>query len=236
MLRSGFTSPFFLPLFRVLLACLSLILFPALTAQAEDLVWNSVVATGSGDGTPCRLDPRNPSQSNVVWSAAGGDLSIILQSWGVSLPKLARFGGGPLTTSTVCNFTATVTIPRGHYLRTLTQTLVVGVIKDKLVTGGISSNGYLFQTLIPLNQINLVFRPDQAINNALMNVTNTQIMADAFIKTFCQASRLAAFTTQFKFQLVGGAARPFPQIGLQANVDGSDVNFGMDSSLERCPY
>jgi hypothetical protein len=148
---------------------------------------------------------------------------------------LARFTGGKLTTSTICNFNASVTIPRGYYLRTLTQTLVVGVMKDRLVSGGISSNGYLFQTLIPLNQINLVFRPDQALNNALMNVTNTQIMADSFIQTFCQASRFAAFTTQFKFQLVGGAARPFPQLGLQANVDGSDVNFGMDSSLERCP-
>jgi hypothetical protein len=60
-------------------------------------------------------------------------------------------------------------------------------------------------------------------------------MQPAFNKTFCQASRFAPFTTQFKFQLAGAGVRPFPQLGLQANVDGSDVNFGMDSSLERCP-
>ncbi|MEN9826082.1 MAG: hypothetical protein RI953_1827 [Pseudomonadota bacterium] len=220
---------------RAILACFFASLLPAEAARAEDLVWNSVTASGSGDGTPCRLDPNNPHLDNVVWSAAGGDLSIILTTWGVSLPKLARFGGGKLTTNTVCNFTATVTIPQGYYVRTLTQTLVVGVMKDRLVSGGISSNGYLFQTLVPLNQINLVFRPDQALNNALMNVTNTQIMQPAFNKTFCQASRFAPFTTQFKFQLAGAGVRPFPQLGLQANVDGSDVNFGMDSSLERCP-
>ncbi|MEN9810237.1 MAG: hypothetical protein RLZZ488_1804 [Pseudomonadota bacterium] len=234
MLHTSLT-PHLLPRkLRVLLACLVSVFCTAQTVDAQELIWNSVTASGSGDGTPCRLDPSNPSRNNVIWSAAGGDLSIILTSWGVFLPKLARLGG-KLTTSTICNFNATVTIPRGYYLRTLTQTLVVGVMKDRLVSGGISSNGYLFQTLIPLNQINMVFRPDQALNNALLNATNTQIMADAFIQTFCQASRLSAFTTQFKFQLVGGAARPFPQLGLQANVDGSDVNFGMDSSLERCP-
>ncbi len=235
MRRSGTTSRLTALSLRLLLLCLSVVLAPSQTSFAAELTWNSVTARGGGDGIPCRLDPNNPSQNNVVWSAAGGDLSIILTTWGVSLPKLVRFGGGKLTTSSTCDFTATVTIPRGYYLRTLTQTLVVGVMKDKLVSGGISSNGYLFQTLIPLNQINMVFRPDQALNNALMNVTNTQIMANAFIQTFCQASRLTAFTTQFKFQLVGGAVRPFPQLGLQANVDGSDVNFGMDSSLERCP-
>jgi hypothetical protein len=170
----------------------------------------------------------------VIWTAAGGDLSIILTKWGVSLPKLARLGGGKLSTTSICNFEATVTIPRGYYLKTLSQTLVVGVIKDRLVTGGISSNGYLFQTLVPLNQINLPFRPDQALNNALLNVNNTQIFVEPFITGFCQASRLAPYTTQFKFQLIGLGIRPFPQLGLQANVDGSDVHFGMDSSLERC--
>lgn len=203
-------------------------------ARAEDLIWNSVTAYGSGDGTPCQYNPSTPAQNNVIWTAAGGDLSIILTNWGISLPKLARFGGGKLTTSSTCTFIASVTVPRGHYLKTLSQTLVVGVMKDKLVAGGISSNGYLFQSLIPLNQINMVFRPDEAINNALLNVSNTQIFVQPYISGLCQASRLAPYTTQFKFQLVGGAARPFPQLGMQANVDGSDVHFGMDSSLERC--
>jgi hypothetical protein len=203
-------------------------------AVAEDLIWNSVTAHGSGDGTPCRYNPSNPSQNNIIWTAAGGDLSIILYSWGVSLPKLARFGGGKLTTSSICTFSANVTIPRGYYLKTLSQTLVVGVMKDRLVSGGISSNGFLFQTLIPLNQINMIFRPDQSLSNALLNVSNTQIFVEPYISALCQASRVAPYTTQFKFQLVGGAMRPFPQLGLQANVDGSDVHFGMDSSLERC--
>ncbi|NBW81503.1 hypothetical protein EBR21_07085, partial [bacterium] len=150
-------TPLFATLFRrAILACFLATLLTVQAAHAEDLVWNSVTANGSGDGTPCRLDPNNPSLDNVAWSAAGGDLSIILTTWGVSLPKLARFGGGKLTTNTVCNFIATVTIPQGYYVRTLTQTLVVGVMKDKLVGGGISSNGYLFQTLVPLNQINMV--------------------------------------------------------------------------------
>lgn len=203
-------------------------------AKAADLVWNDVVAQGSGDGVPCRYKTKNPSRNNVFWSAAGGDLSIILTNWGISLPKIARFTGGKLATSSICNFTATVTIPQGYYLKTLAQTLIVGVQKDRLTSGGISSNGYLFQTLIPLNQINMVFRPDQAIHNELMHVNNTQIFVEPYITGLCQASRLAPFTTQFKFQLVGGAVRPFPQVGLEANVDGSDVQFGLDSSLERC--
>lgn len=218
-----------------LLSALILLLLSATSiAHAEDLVWNSVRATGSGDGTPCHFNPNTPARNNVIWTAAGGDLSLILTQWGVSLPKLARFGGGKLSTTSICNFEATVTIPRGYYLKTLSQTLVVGVMKDRLVTGGISSNGYLFQTLVPLNQINLPFRPDQALNNALLNVNNTQIFVEPYISALCQASRLAAYTTQFKFQLIGLGIRPFPQLGLQANVDGSDVHFGMDSSLERC--
>lgn len=222
-------------IFNILTAALCLSSFLSVVeAKAADLIWNDVVAQGSGDGVPCRYKTKNPSRNNVFWSAAGGDLSIILTNWGISLPKIARFTGGKLATSSVCNFTATVTIPQGYYLKTLAQTLVVGVQKDRLTSGGISSNGYLFQTLIPLNQINMVFRPDQAIHNELMHVTNTQIFVEPYISGLCQASRLAPFTTQFKFQLLGGAVRPFPQIGLEANVDGSDVQFGLDSSLERC--
>lgn len=206
----------------------------ASSAQAADLIWNDVTAHGSGDGVPCRYKTKNPHRNNVLWSAAGGDLSIILTNWGISLPKIARFTGGKLATSSVCNFTATVTIPQGYYLKTLAQTLVVGVQKDPLTSGAISSNGYLFQTLVPLNQINMVFRPDQTIHNELMYETNTQIFVEPYISALCQASRVTPFTTQFKFQLVGGAVRPFPQLGIEANVDGSDVQFGLDSSLERC--
>jgi hypothetical protein len=234
MLRSGVTPSLSLPKLRLLAACLIVALYPVQKSLADDLIWESITANGSGDGTPCRLNPQNPSRNNVIWSAAGGDLSIILTHWGVSLPKIARFTGGKLSTTSVCNFNATVTIPKGYYLKTLSQTIVVGVIKDTLVSGGISSNGYLFQTLVPINQINLAFLPDQKLNNVLLNKTNTQIMAPEFVRMFCQASRLAAFKTSFKFQLLGAGFRPFPQLGLQANVDGSDVHFGMDTSLERC--
>lgn len=223
---------------RLLITAISLLvvqLFLTPRSKAEDLLWNSIAASGSGDGTPCHFHPNTPEQNNVLWSAAGGDLSIILTQWGLSLPKVARFMGGKLSTVSVCNFTATVTVPRGYFLKTLSQTLVVGVMKDRLVTGGITSNGYLFQTLVPLNQINLHFKPEQAVSSALMTAHNTQIFVEPFISGWCQASRLAPLTTQFRFTLAGAGLRPFPQLGLQANVDGSDVQFGLDSSLERCP-
>ncbi|MEY4065910.1 MAG: hypothetical protein RIR26_2118 [Pseudomonadota bacterium] len=226
--------PLSCPRIVLALSLLAALLF-APNAHAEDLIWNSISASGSGDGTPCHYRSDTPERNNVLWSAAGGDLSIILTQWSVSLPKVARFTGGRLSTTSICNFTASVTVPRGYYLKTLSQTLVVGVMKDKLVTGGISSNGFLFQTLIPLNQINLLFKPDQALNSALLTAHNTQIFVEPYISGLCQASRLAPLTAQFRFTLAGGGLRPFPQLGLQANVDGSDVQFGMDSSLERCP-
>ncbi|NBO39659.1 hypothetical protein EBU99_13865 [bacterium] len=235
MQPSALTSRTLASKIRSLAAFLLLTLAFTPHAHAEELIWNNVVAYGSGDGSPCRFNPQTPSQNNVIWTAAGGDLSIILTNWSVSLPKIARLAGGKLTTSSICTFDATVTIPRGYYLKTLSQTLVTGVMKDKLVSGGITSNGFLFQTLIPLNQINMIFRPDQALSNALLNVNNTQIITQPFIQSLCQASRQVSFTTKFRFQLVGVGIRPFPQLGLQANVDGSDVHFGLDSSLERCP-
>lgn len=78
---------------KLFISSLFIALLSSSQAHAEDLVWNSVLANGSGDGTPCRLNPDDPSRDNVYWSAAGGDLSLVLTSWGLSLPKLVRFTG-----------------------------------------------------------------------------------------------------------------------------------------------
>lgn len=75
-------------LFKVLTAalCLSTVL-GGKEAKAADLIWNDVVAQGSGDGVPCRYKTKNPARNNVFWSAAGGDLSLILTNWGISFPN-----------------------------------------------------------------------------------------------------------------------------------------------------
>ena len=203
-------------------------------ALAQELVWNSVKAFGGGDGLRCNLNPADPASANVYWSSAGGDLSLIFTTFGLNLPKSTRFGG-MLAFSTSCNVEASVTIPQGYFIRTLSQSLTVGIIKDPGTTGAISTNGFLFQTQVPLNQINMILEAAQGVNNVLFTRDNTQIFNDIERAIQCALTTAGPLTTSFKFQMLGVAARPLPFLGVLANLDGSDLNFGLAPSLESCP-
>jgi len=212
---------------------LSSVLATAPAAMAQDLEWNNVRAVGGGDGDRCKLDPATGA-GNVLFVDNGAQISFIFQTFGINLPKSRNPLSGRLAYSASCNVEADVTIPQGYYVRTLSQSLVGGVLKDVGGSGGLTSNAFLFQNQIPLNQINMVFKPQEKIFNALVTRENTQVFLPAQAAIMCAATAGGPMRTKFKFQMLAAGAKIAPFINFQVNIDGSDVVYGLQSSLESC--
>jgi hypothetical protein len=201
-------------------------------ALAFNLEWRNVRAVGGGDGTRCYYSESDPGRSNVQFLAFGGDASFVFDSFGINLKR--RFGGGPLKQDSSCNIEADVIIPQGFYVRTLTQNIIVGIKKDKLAAGGLSTNGFLFQRQVPVNQLNWPFPPDSVVDDALASRSNTQVFDQGTISFQCARTAAGPWATQFKFQLLAAAVRPVPLVEFRLNVDAADLNYELRPTLERC--
>ena len=216
---------------KALALCSVLAAAPA--ALAQDLQWNNVRAVGGGDGERCKLDPATGA-GNVLFVDNGGQISFIFQTFGINLPKSRNPLSGKLAFSASCNVEADVTIPQGYFVRTLSQSIVGGVLKDPGASGGLSTNAFLFQNQIPINQINMLFKPEEKIFNALVTRENTQVFLPAQAAIMCAATAGGPMRTKFKFQMLAAGAKALPFLNFQVNIDGSDVVYGLESSLESC--
>lgn len=211
-------------------------LAPTVAQANEELVWKKVKAIGGGDGQRCFYRKNaDPSRNNVFWTSAGSEIAFVLSSFGIDLPASPNPFSGSLKFASSCNIEAEVKVPQGHFIATLTQTLSYGIVKDAGATGGITSGAFLFQNDIPLNQINLVAPPDQAINDPLFTKTNTQIFDNQTRRVQCGLTAGGPLTTVFKLQLLAAGARPLPLLNLIINVDSADVEYALEPSLQRCP-
>lgn len=214
----------------VLAASLASVSTPAL---AQDLVFENIRAVGGGDGERCRLDPTT-GEGNVLFVDNGSQVSFIFTTFGINLPRSRNPLSGRLAWSASCNVEADVIIPQGYFVKTLSQSIVGGVLKDSGTSGGISTNAFLFQNQIPLNQINMAFRPEEKILNALVTRENTQIFLSSQTAIMCAATAAGPVRTKFKFQMLAAGAKPLPFLNFVANIDGSDLVYGVQPSLERC--
>jgi len=214
-------------------AAVALVALAPAAALAQDLIFENVRAVGGGDGDRCKLNPVT-GEGNVLFVDNGAQISFIFQTFGVNLPRSRNPFGGKLTWSASCNVEADVVIPQGYFVKTFSQSIVGGVLKDPGTSGAISTNAFLFQKQIPLNQINMIFKPEEKILNALVTRENTQIFLASQTAIMCAATAGGPIRTQFKFQMLSAGARPLPLLNLVANIDGSDLVYGVESSLERC--
>ena len=203
------------------------------SVYAQDVTFENVRAFGGGDGERCSLDPAN-GQGNVLFVDNGAQISFIFTTFGINLARSRTPFSGRLAWSASCNVEADLIVPQGYFIRTLSQSVVGGVIKDIGASGAISTNAFLYQNTVPLNQINMVFRPDEKILQALITKENTQIFKQAEISAMCAASAGGPVRTKFKFQMLAAGAKAAPFINFQANIDGSDLVYGIESSIEPC--
>lgn len=195
-------------------------------AQGVELGWRNVRATGGGDGERCYFREGQDDRNNTYWTSAGGEFSVLFRSFGISLPAERVFWGRAMARSASCNIEAEMVIPQGHYLSTFKQILIGGVQKSPGTTGGISSNGFVFQQDIPLNQINIVFRAEERHDiGDWFEQENTQRFQDWQKKIQCATTALAPMRTRFKLQILAAGARVLPIQAFVLNVDSNDVSF-----------
>lgn len=198
-------------------------------ALGQNVTWEKVKVVGGGDGERC-------NQANVIFVPTGQEANFTLSTFGISMPRKNQIFGGRLSWSASCNLTATVVIPQGFYMRTLTQDLSGSVLKDYGAAGALSSNGFLFQSQVPLNQINIVLKPDEVYDssNGFIEKRNTQIFDLTTVKAQCALTRNQPLRTEFKFQLLAAGARPVQLVNFLMNIASQDVFFRLDSSLGSC--
>jgi hypothetical protein len=205
---------------------ISFFVFPAI-ALSQEIEWENIRAIGGGDGERCSLE-------NVQATVAGGQVSFLFQKVGIFLAKSSNPFKGRLAYSSSCNVEAEIKIPAGFYINTITQSLTFGAQKDVGPSGGISTNGFLFQTKIPLNQINVVYSPKQQIFNAFEEKQNTQYLGEIGQKIQCEISQNTEFKTKFKLQILAAGAKPAPFMSFIVNVDASDVVYALRPQLFPC--
>ncbi|NRA65993.1 MAG: hypothetical protein HRU19_16010 [Pseudobacteriovorax sp.] len=213
--------------------CLGFIVsFLSATGYGQELTWDSFRAFGGGDGVRCQYDENNPDAANTYLDAFGPNATFVFDSFGIDLPRV--FGGGKLDYEASCNIEAFVTIPQGHYIETLSQTILFSVKKGRGALGGVSTNGFLFQDQIPINQINLEFLPDERVDTDLADRSNTQIFDPIARALQCAATALGPLKTKFKFQMLAIGVRPLPFIEFVTNIDSGDFTFELQPTIRRC--
>jgi hypothetical protein len=193
-------------------------IFASNTAFSADLQWKSFKAVGGGDGTACHYRDNDPN-NNVQIVPNGGVVSFLFNTVGIYLNSATS----ALAHSMSCNVEAKVVVPRGYYVDTFGQFISVGVLKDAGTVGGISSNAFLFQKQIPINQLNLPFG-GEAINEPQINKSNTQIFTKDQKRIMCLATAFSPLTTVFKFQVLAVGSRPNTQKMFVTQIDGTDVD------------
>jgi hypothetical protein len=219
---------------RFVLSLATTLLFThAMAGFAQEVSLENIRAYGGGDGSRCTLDPST-GQGNVLYVANGMQLSLIFDTFGINLPKSRNPFSGPLAWSASCNIEADFVIPQGYAVKTLSQSVVGGVFKDVGPAGGISTNAFLFQDKIPLNQINWAFGPGEKLFNVLVNKENTQVFTQQQVALMCAATAPGTLRTKLKFQMLAAGARPVPFMNFQANIDAGDLVYGLVPSLVAC--
>jgi hypothetical protein len=208
--------------------------------------WNvsAARAVGGGDKPRCYYNPSKPTENNVQLVDAGSQLSIIFTTFGINLPRVNNSISGVLAYNSSCNLEIPVVVPQGTYVKSLTQTVVGGIIKEKGTSGGVAANAYLFQNAVPVNQVTLVELDPRAVQlSGLFSQTKTREFAPESKATQCALTARGPATTTFKYQLLSfGARRPsFDPATMRPilpaflfNLDAADFTLQLGPELGSC--
>jgi hypothetical protein len=202
---------------------------PVTAAFSQDISWEKVKIFGGGHGERC-------NDSNSAFVPTGPEASFLLSTFGINMPKSRGMKLDPQSRNSSCNLEAAITIPQGYYMKTLTQKLSLSVLKDIGATGGISTNGFVFQNQIPVNQINVFLKPEEVYRpeNSVIERTNVQIFSPEVKSIMCAQSAFGPLRTVFKLQLLTTGNRLFTNQGFLLNVGNQDVVFGLSPSIVPC--
>lgn len=98
-------------------------------APSTDISFVVDQVRGLGNGTICQL-------GQVQTTSAGDQSSLVFPTIGLTLVKEVR----KLTFAwNTCHVSGILTLPQGYYFKSLEQTVYSGIVKDKKITGALSS-------------------------------------------------------------------------------------------------
>lgn len=202
-------------------------------ANAADLVWDNIRIAGGGSQVGCTA---NSMSQDIFWNSFGGDISFVFTKLGITLDNSIGFSGFKMTASTSCTIDAWVTIPQGHFVASIAQTLTGGIIKDRGTVAGITSNAFLFSNQIPINQINIYSAANQTIDatTGMLARNNTQTFDHTIRVIQCATTATQSQTTSFRLNIAAIASRLLPFQQVLINLDASDLSYQLTPTLLPC--
>lgn len=177
-------------------------------------------------GTPTCTD------ANIYPVFVGSQAVFGFRNLGLNLPAWTGTEG-----TFSCSINATVTLPKGYYVKTISQIFTTKLVKELSGFGGISSRGYFLQDLYPLNSLSITFDPTQSIPASDTDFvrSSTQTLAQESMYAQCAKTVLSSSDMSFKFSIDAALTRPLPYTNFTMSYGDNDFQFSVNSEIAPCP-
>lgn len=202
---------------------------PALSLAADLLKWRAFRANGTGDGEPCFYRNKDP-KNNMFPSWAGPELSFVFSAMGINMQPPAK----ELRQQQTCTIKAKVTLPKGTYIKGISQTLLGGVLKDEGATGSIVLRSMLFKEAIVLGKVRVNLAAP-AVDEPLLEKTAKQSLTRRQKMAQCNATRTKSITSEFRFEVGLEGTRPSADSTFIAQLDTIDMKYAIKTFVGKCP-
>lgn len=213
---------------------LALTVLIPLTAQAyPELQWHDFRVSGGGDGERCYYNPSDPINSNVHLVTAGNEGSFLFQSFGISLPG-GDANNSVLKQKSECQLDAFVTIPRGIYVQSLSQTICSAIIKSDNTEGRFSTNAYIFQNRFPISALDVRLYRNRVLHEPMICWSQDHHFSLHDAHRQCELTQNWPANTSFRFAINLQGERATPNHTFLLNVDSVDFQFNLNPVMARC--
>lgn len=207
-------------------------------ARADELSWQTLLIKGEGKAAIC-------NDSTVITSYAGNNAAFIFTNLAVNIPANTPHQGN--SEFGACQVRTRVTIPRGMYLESISQSVIGGVIKSQGARGFMRSSYFMqragtgtpaFPTLDEFGTImrgEIRFNALEDRNDAMLVIHGERAFRPVERQTICQVSRNRPVNVDLIMRAAVGGTRTAADQTVLIEVDSADVRFDVGAKLAYCP-
>ena len=225
----------------ILIIALGLFL-PFAGAMAQEVSWKTLRVQGEGKAALCNPD-------NVFTSYAGNSAALVFSNFSINLAATSPISDG--AEFGACRIVSRITIPKGYYLASLSQSTVAGVVKTvgargviqtklALKTAGVQTDAGFpaFPNIGPDGNAILTkirFAPKDEMNQPLLVLNGSFVTPLPAVQHICKFSRQTPVTVDMLFRAAITGQRRARGASIIIGIDSSDVQLDIGARLGKCP-
>jgi hypothetical protein len=218
---------------------LLMVALAATSTEAQELEWTLAGVSKRGTGFVC-------DKNSVTIASAGTDLAITFNDTTIKLTP----GQPPKTFIQwgVCLLYLNVKIPQGYTIKDHRLNLIGGVLKDLGTHGYLdlvnsfsrrpfpttSTKGFHVHPLGPLLHMSRRFKPTEALDEPLFELSKSSNIQDSARKKICNLTAQKPADLGYFIQISAGLARKTTKQTAILGIDNVDSNIGIETSVQQC--